>query len=265
MVRKVQNPWVKKAKLWKKKTIKFVSHYRIAIVLNIVFVVLVVAVGLNLSHTEEQAHVELPIPPQVEALTANASSTPVRFSIPTIGVDTNVQLVGITKSGNMGVPDNFTDVGWYRLGFAPGILGNSVIAGHLDNAKGTPGVFENLSKLHIGDEVYVLNKAGEKLQFKVIGLALYGYNDTAPLQMIFGSSTEAHLNIITCDGVWDKVKKVYDKRLVVFTRFSGTVSDSGVFIPKTSIDATSTATSTKIANTATSTATSTKKVLKRRP
>lgn len=255
MPQKRIHPWVKKAKLWKKVTVRFVSKYRIVIALNVLFVALVLAVFLSLNKQEDFAHAQLPIPPQVEVLTANASSTPAKFLIPSIGVESNVQLVGVTKSGNMGVPDNFTDVGWYRLGFAPGTAGNAVIAGHLDNGKGKAAVFENLSKLHMGDEVYVINKAGQKLQFKVIGMSLYDY-ENAPLQTIFGTSSEAYLNIITCDGAWDKVKKVYDKRLVVFTKFSGTVSDSGVFTPKTTLKATSTATSTV---TATSTATTTKK------
>jgi len=31
------------------------------------------------------------------------------------------------------------------------------------------------------------------------------------------SDAKAHLNLITCEGVWDKVSKSYSKRLVVFT------------------------------------------------
>ena len=45
----------------------------------------------------------------------------------------------------------------------------------------------------------------------------------APLQMIFGTSSKAHLNLITCDGVWDPAKKIYDKRLIVYTELSGVV------------------------------------------
>jgi len=34
---------------------------------------------------------------------------------------------------------------------------------------------------------------------------------------VFTSKTGAHLNLITCDGVWDASKKSYTKRLIVFT------------------------------------------------
>jgi hypothetical protein len=34
--------------------------------------------------------------------------------------------------------------------------------------------------------------------------------------LFLGSNDKAHLNLITCDGVWDVTKKSYSKRLVVF-------------------------------------------------
>ena len=44
----------------------------------------------------------------------------------------------------MGVPTNFTDVGWYRYGPAPGTPGNAVIDGHLDGKSVPEAVFYNL-------------------------------------------------------------------------------------------------------------------------
>jgi len=48
---------------------------------------------------------------------------PLQLVIPSIGVSTTVQLVGLADddTGTMGVPDNFTDVGWYKYGPRPGI------------------------------------------------------------------------------------------------------------------------------------------------
>ncbi len=40
------------------------------------------------------------------------------------------------------------------------------------------------------------------------------------MEEIFGASKIARLNLITCDGVWDKKTLSYDKRLVVFTELA---------------------------------------------
>ncbi len=198
-----------------------IAKYRSLILLNGIFLMIVLFVFWKLS-SSQKPDVLLPIPPIVEALTTTASSTPAELIIPSIGLSSHVQLVGKTVKGNMAVPNNFTDVGWYRLGFYPGSFGNSVIAGHLDNGKGTPAVFAHLRDLKIGDQVQVLNKGGDILTFSVTGTALYDYTN-APLSMIFGTSSKAHLNLITCDGVWDSAKKIYDKRLIVYTELQSIV------------------------------------------
>src|SRR6185369_4384139 len=59
--------------------------------------------------------------------------TPTRLRIETAGVNAPVQRVGVGKSGNMAVPTNYTDVGWYREGVVPGEAGSAVIDGHVDN------------------------------------------------------------------------------------------------------------------------------------
>lgn len=141
---------------------------------------------------------------------------PQRFSIPKLSVDTEVQSVGIKDNGNMANPTNFTDVGWFKLGVAPGYIGSSVVAGHVDNGLGRPGVFYDLHKLKIGDSVYVEREDGVKLQFKVTNIASYPYDD-APLKDIFARSDKARLNLITCIGDWIKEEKNYTERLVVYT------------------------------------------------
>lgn len=204
----------------KKKTSYEPHVYTKLVILNVVFLC-VIGLVLWKVQSKEARLVELPLVPEV-ASPITSSSTPVRFMVPLIGLDAKIQQVGKTAKGKMAVPNNFTDVGWYKLGYYPGTEGNAVIAGHLDDGKGDPAVLGDLNKLKIGDMVYVLNNEGKKLEFKVTGMSLYDYNN-APLELIFGASTGAHLNIITCDGIWIPEKKIYDKRLVVFTDFMGIV------------------------------------------
>ncbi len=194
--------------------------YKKLLAVNAIFFALVAFSLWRLNGNDVTQNAELPTPPEIAGIVSTTS--PVKLIIPTISVDAEIQRVGKTSAGKMAVPTNFVDVGWYKYGHFPGTVGNAVIAGHLDNGKGNPAVMNDLSELRIGDKVYVTNKEGQTLQFVVTGMSLYDYND-APLDMIFGSSTKAHLNLITCDGVWDQSKKNYDKRLVVFTDFVGIV------------------------------------------
>lgn len=146
------------------------------------------------------------------------ASLPSRLLIPKLGVDTRVQAMGLTKKGNMAAPSNYTDVSWYKLGAVPGTLGSAVMAGHVDNAAGLAGVFKNLDSLAIGDDVYVTDKNGKKLHFRVTAKKVYPYNlSGAELKKVFSASDATRLNLITCTGTWIDELKTNDKRLVVFT------------------------------------------------
>ena len=147
-----------------------------------------------------------------------ASGMPVRLIIPAIGVDANIQSVGMwwRVPTDMGIPTNLTDVGWYNLGPRPGEPGSAVIDGHLDGATVKQAVFYNLGKLQPGDSVEVVESGGKTLQFKVVATKLYDYN--APTTDIFNSDTsKARLNLITCAGDWIKGQGQYNQRIVVFT------------------------------------------------
>src|SRR5688500_7982550 len=51
---------------------------------------------------------------------------PVRLMIPKLDVDAAIKYMGVTKTGDMAVPDNIADVGWYKHGPHPGNKGSAV-------------------------------------------------------------------------------------------------------------------------------------------
>jgi LPXTG-site transpeptidase (sortase) family protein len=145
------------------------------------------------------------------------SNDPSRLEIPAIHVNAAVQYVGQGKTGNMAVPTNFTDVGWYKLGPVPGQVGTAVIDGHVDNALALAGVFKHLDELVPGDKIQVVTNAGKTLTFKVDDIETYP-DTSAPIDKIFTSDdNESHLNLITCAGDWIENAKSYNERLVVYT------------------------------------------------
>lgn len=137
-----------------------------------------------------------------------------RLIIPTIGVNAAIQRVGITPNGEMEVPRNAGEVGWFEPGTRPGEKGSAVIAGHFDGKKGEAGVFFDLYKLRRGDKLFVEDSGGVSVVFVVLESRLYnpGYADD-----VYSRNDGFFLNLITCDGVWDGTKKSFSKRLVVFT------------------------------------------------
>lgn len=145
-----------------------------------------------------------------------SSSWPLRLKIPVINVDAAIEQVGLTPDGAMDVPTVPLTVGWFNLGQQPGEIGSAVIDGHYGLKAGKASVFDNLYQLRKGDKIYVENNIGGTSTFVVIGSRRY--EPDADATGVFSSTDGlAHLNLITCEGTWDKAVKSYSKRLVVFT------------------------------------------------
>lgn len=173
--------------------------------LKIVFVIFSL---LFLARSIAGRDIKTTLPVQVKSVSIEIEE-PVRLVIPAINVDAQIQYLGVNSKGEMEVPSNTADVGWFKLGPRPGEKGSAVIAGHLNGENGEDGVFANLDKLKQGDLIYI-----KSLTFRVFKTQTYdsGYADE-----IFSKNDGIYLNLVTCDGTWDGVKKSYNKRLVVFT------------------------------------------------
>jgi LPXTG-site transpeptidase (sortase) family protein len=144
----------------------------------------------------------------------NNRGLPVRLKIPAIGVDTAIEYMGKTASGDMAVPTNLVNVGWYKYGPLPGETGSAVIAGHVVGFKDEPGVFKQLDKLKTGDILLVIDAKGQAFSFTV--RAAKTYDPKQQHDEVFNSVSGTHLNLITCAGDWDSSHQHYLKRLVVF-------------------------------------------------
>jgi len=141
---------------------------------------------------------------------------PVRLKIPIIGVDAAIEDAAITPGGRMDVPANSVNVAWFALGPHPGDVGSAVIGGHYGIRNNVPFVFYNLDKLAVGDKVYIVNDKNQTITFQVRSIKLFDQN--ADATTVFTSSDGlAHLNLITCEGVWNKINNSYPERRVVFT------------------------------------------------
>lgn len=166
--------------------------------------------------SESAAFVEYPA--VLDKHTANieeaaAYGLPVRLKIPQLGVDAAIEDVGLTPDEDMEAPSGNRNVGWYRFGARPGDKGSAVMAGHY--GRRGKAVFGRLNELKEGDRLYVEDENGLTATFVV--RESRSYDPEADASNVFASNDgESHLNLVTCEGVWDKVSKTYSRRLVVF-------------------------------------------------
>lgn len=143
-------------------------------------------------------------------------AAPVRLKIPKIHIDAFVEQRGVTVLGAMDVPEIPYNVAWFAVGPHPGENGSAVMSGHFGWKNSIPAVFDDLYQLHQGDKLTVEDEKGVITIFVVRELRVYGENENAS-DVFVSNDGKAHLNLVTCQGVWNKDKKSYSNRLVVFT------------------------------------------------
>jgi LPXTG-site transpeptidase (sortase) family protein len=140
---------------------------------------------------------------------------PAKLLISKLNINATIEYIGLTSSGNVAVPANSLDVGWYKYGALPGNKGTAIIVGHVDNSVGQSAVFTNLDKLQKGDNIIVIDAEGQTISFTVSRSQIYNNSENPPV-VFKAIDNEAHLNLITCTGPWDAGKYVFTERLVVF-------------------------------------------------
>ena len=173
--------------------------------------VIEVAEVVNIPVKKIQKKVSVVVPKKVPEIPRIPQA---RLKIPKIGVNTVIKEMGVTSDGAMDVPGNRVDVGWFSLGTRPGEVGSAVIGGH-NRFDGDGAVFADLNQLERGDVLSVVDAKGVSTSFVVRDMRTYDATDTNT--GIFESESGAHLNLITCSGVWDPATKTSAQRLVIFT------------------------------------------------
>lgn len=147
---------------------------------------------------------------------AMPTPAPIGLRIERLAVDAPVDAYGVNqRTGQMAVPDNVTDVGWYEFGPSPGEPGSAVLAAHVDLAGSGPGVFFDLSTLTKDDEIVVLYADGTELPFRVVARTTYD-KEELPLDVIFSRDGPPVLTLITCGGGFNSEIGRYDSNVVVY-------------------------------------------------
>ena len=179
-----------------------------------------VLVGCGATPAPAAAVVPTALAATVTATAAAASdpgnvAPPARIRLPSLGVDTAVVAVGVDARGEMAVPEDVKETGWYRFGPAPGsATGSSVVSGHVDDKLQGRGAFYRLVDLAVGDPVVVTTAAGADLAFRVSAVRRIP-KSTLPVDELFARDGPPHLTLVTCGGAFDRALGSYRDNVVV--------------------------------------------------
>lgn len=156
--------------------------------------------------------------PQAPAAASQAempASPPTHVRIPSIGVDANVDTLGLNADGTAEVPSEPDDAGWFRGSAVPGQIGAAVLLGHVDFAATGPAVFYRLGELSPGAAILVTRKDGSTAAFTVRAVREFPKSGF-PTDQVYGPTDgDAELRLVTC-GSWDSDQDKYVGNTVVF-------------------------------------------------
>jgi hypothetical protein len=148
------------------------------------------------------------------AVAAPDHAEPASVRIPSLGVSSSLERLGLGGAGELLAPVDWDKAGWFADGVVPGEIGPAIIAGHVDSPT-APAVFYRLAELQPGDEIVVDTTDGESLTFRVTGSTQSG-KSTFPTDEVYSNVPRPELRLITCAGAFDRSIGHYTDNLIVF-------------------------------------------------
>ncbi|MGW5191351.1 class F sortase [Kribbella sp. NPDC004138] len=146
------------------------------------------------------------------------ASEPVSIGIPRLKVNSPLEQLELDANGAMQVPKDPAKAGWFTPSPAPGVIGRSVIAGHV-TWNHRPAVFFRLAELRAGDRIDVRRQDGRTAVFTVESVGQFA-KDKFPTGQVYGGSDHAALRLITCGGTYDEAAHRYLDNVVVSARLA---------------------------------------------
>lgn len=155
---------------------------------------------------------------------AVAGPAPVAVEIPTIDIVSKVIPVGVDVDQQVEIPEDISQVGWYRFGATPGTgVGSSVIVGHRDGRDYGIGAFYDLERLNVGDPISMTNAAGRQITYQVTGVESIT-KAKLPFRELFRETGEETLTLISCIGFYEPGVG-YDANIIVSATPSSSVNN----------------------------------------
>lgn len=167
-----------------------------------------------------RSHVQTGSPGKSQAAAdAAGAGPPLMIALPSIEVTALVAPVGVSQ-GNLQVPDDPAQVGWWvRSAQAGAKTGSVIIDGHVDTEHGGLGALYRMGvgDLRIGDRIVVTTMFGRQVSYRIYRQDLYPKAAGLPTEVL-AQSLEPRLVLITCGGPFDVNNRNYEDNVVVYAR-----------------------------------------------
>lgn len=168
-----------------------------------------------------------PVPDAVSTTSTARPAADVRattLDVPALRISGSVLIdLGVDASGALVPPSTTAVAGWFRGSAAPGDVGPTVIAGHVDSYKG-PGIFFHLDDLKPGDLVTVGRSDGRTFRYRVTDVLIVPKTEF-PTDRVYGPTPGPELRLITCGGEFDHSARRYLRNVVVSGVLDGDYPD----------------------------------------
>ena len=152
-------------------------------------------------------------PSATPATTATPTATPApydgavaRLLLPSLEVDSAIEVIGVKPNNEMDVPHDPLNTGWYDVeGWGkPGFGENSIMAAHVDYYPNILGPFNKLKDLTPGvDDVVVRMDDGTEYRYRVIRKARFTVDEIKMGELIWPEEKPEGvewITLITCGG-----------------------------------------------------------------
>lgn len=146
------------------------------------------------------------------------AAAPVRISIPSLGIDSELMRLGLNQDGTVEVPpaEKGMTMRLVHRRRRSGERGAAVVIGHNDTRFGK-AVFHDLKKITEGADIAVRNDRGAELHFRVTATETVS-KKAFPTEKVYGSTGARTLRLITCDGAFDAQGHPVDNLIVYANR-----------------------------------------------
>ena len=143
---------------------------------------------------------------------------PRRVSLARVGIDMPIVATGVRRDGQMELPDDPREIGWYRFGAVPGDdRGSAVLGGHVDSQRYGVGPLAKLAGAQRGDRIVVTGPDGQRLRYRVTSVERIA-KAALPTDRLFDPDVAHRLVVVTCGGRYLPAAGGYEDNIVVIAK-----------------------------------------------
>lgn len=158
---------------------------------------------------------EVPVVSADGAGSETSSPVPTVVEYPRLGAELPVTPTGVSDDGQMAIPDDAAQAGWYKYGPTPADgEGDTVVAAHSGSEQTPEGPLYSMHGALAGDEVVVTDAEGQRHHYTVTAVEQLG-KEGLDFTPYFARTGPERLVLITCGGQWVPERGSYADNIIV--------------------------------------------------